>query len=82
MKHCGVAVKILCVAIFPFSAGWEDVQSEPFLSVISAEVWFCARVLVTPLPLSSDSTSLLSLAINAVRADDEFEEPNGVSAFS
>ena len=45
----GVAVKILCAAVFPVSAGWEDVQSEPFLPFVSAEVSSCAPVPVTPL---------------------------------
>ena len=56
-------------------------EREPFLPVILTEVSFCAPVLVTPVPSSSDSPSLLSLTINAVLAEDEIEEPNGVPAF-
>ena len=33
----GDAVKILCAAVLPVSAGWEDVQSEPFYPVINVK---------------------------------------------
>ena len=43
----GDAVKTLCAAVLPVSAGWEDVQSEPFFPVISDEVASCLPVLAT-----------------------------------
>ena len=76
------AVKTLCTAVLPVSEGWEDVQSEPFFSVISDKVASCLPVLVTSLLSLSDSSSLLLLAINAGLAEDQIEEPNCVPASS
>ena len=70
-----IAVKTLCSAVLPVSASWEDVQSEPFLLVISDEVASCEQVLATPLLSSSDLFSLLILAINVGLTEDEIEEP-------